>query len=168
MTYAKPWKSYEEQLDLLTSRGLGATDRHKALEYLRRIGYYRLSGYWFPFRERSGPLTLFNEKGGKPARPNKVETIALDEFKPGATFENAVRLYVFDKKLRILAMDALERIEIALRVDISHTLGKLDPFAYLRPDLFHESFSRDLNNGKGVTRQHEWLSKHAGLIRDSK
>ncbi len=168
MAYTKPWQSYEDQLDLLSSRGLAVTDRAKALECLQRIGYYRLSGYWFPFRERSGPLTLLDEKGRKPARPNKVETIALDDFKPGATFENAVRLYVFDKKLRLLAMDALERIEIALRVDVSHTLGELDPFAYLRPELFHESFSRDLNNGKGVTRHHEWLSKHARLITDSK
>lgn len=168
VTYTKPWQSYEEQLDLLISRGLAVTDRAKALECLQRIGYYRLSGYWFPFRERSGPLTLLHEKGRKPARPNKVETIALDNFKPGATFENAVRLYVFDKKLRLLAMDALERIEIALRVDVSHTLGELDPFAYLRPELFHESFSRDLNNGKGVTRHHAWLSKHARLITDSK
>ena len=168
MIYAKPWRSYEEQLDLLTSRSLTVTDHPKALEYLRRIGYYRLSGYWFPFRERSAPLTLLNEKGRKPAKPNKVETIALDDYKPGATFENAVRLYVFDKKLRLLAMDALERIEIALRVDISHTLGKLDPFAYLHPDLLHDSFSRELNNGRGITRHHEWLSKHARLINASK
>ena len=169
MTYNKPWKSYEEQLDLLISRGLAVTDRSKALEYLQRVGYYRLSGYWFPFRKRSGPLILLNEHGRKPSKQKcKETTIALDDFKAGATFENAVRLYVFDKKLRLLAMDALERIEIALRVDISHTLGKLDPFAYLRTDLFHDTYSRDLNNGKGVTRHHEWLSKHARLIRDSK
>lgn len=168
MVYAKPWQSYEEQLDLLMSRGLAVTDRSKALEYLQRIGYYRLSGYWFPFRERSGPLTLLDERGRKPARPNKVETVALDDFRPGATFENAVRLYVFDKQLRLLVMDALERIEIALRVDISHTLGKLDRFAYLDPALFHPEFSEKLHNSKGITRHHEWLGKHARLINDSK
>ena len=169
MAYSKPWRSYEEQLDMLISRGLAVTDRSKALEYLQRIGYYRLSGYWFPFRERSGPLILLDQHGRKPARKKcKETTIALDDFKPGATFENAVRLYVFDKKLRLLAMDALERIEIALRVDISHTLGKLDPFAYLRPEMFHDAFSREVNNGRGVTRQHEWLGKHARLINDSR
>ena len=168
MVYAKPWQSYEEQLDLLTSRGLAVTDHLKALEYLQRIGYYRLSGYWFPFRERSGPLTLLDERGRKPARPNKVETVALDDFRPGATFENAVRLYVFDKQLRLLVMDALERIEIALRVDVSHTLGQLDRFAYLDPALFHPEFSEKLHNSKGVTRHHEWLGKHARLINESK
>jgi abortive infection bacteriophage resistance protein len=168
MAYSKPWQSYEEQLDLLLSRGLQVTDRPMALEYLKRIGYYRLSGYWFPFRARSGPLVLLDDRGRKPSRPNKVETIALDSFEPGATFENAVKLYVFDKQLRLLAMDALERIEIALRVDISHTLGKLDRFAYLRPELFHPDFGHKLDKKKGVSGHHEWLSKHAQLISRSK
>ncbi|MCF7976440.1 MAG: Abi family protein [Chromatiaceae bacterium] len=118
MAYSKPWQSYSEQLDLLISRGLVVTDRPKALEYLQRIGYYRLSGYWFPFRERSGLLILLDEHGRKPVKKQRKETrIALDDFRPGATFEDAVKLYVFDKKLRMLVMDALERIEIALRVD---------------------------------------------------
>ncbi|WP_322629022.1 Abi family protein [Halothiobacillus sp.] len=168
MAYSKPWHSYEDQLNLLVSRGLAVTDRTKAMESLKRIGYYRLSGYLFPFRERSGPLVLLDERGRKPAKPSKVETLSLDGFRAGATFENAVNLYVFDKKLRLLAMDALERIEIALRVDISHTLGALDRFAYLRPELFHKAFSHELHNGKGVTQHHEWLGKHARLINESK
>lgn len=165
----KPWKSYEEQLDLLMSRGLAVTDRSRALDYLQRIGYYRLSGYWYPFRERSGPFIFLDQQGRKPAKKKRnVVRVALDQFRPGARFEDAVKLYVFDKRLRLLAMDALERIEIALRVDISHTLGEIDPVAYLRPELFHESFSRDLNNGKGLTRHHEWLGRHARLINESK
>lgn len=168
MAYSKPWHSYEDLLNLLVSRGLAVTDRTKAMESLKRIGYYRLSGYLFPFRERSGPLVSLNERGRKPIKPSKVETLSLDSFRAGATFENAVHLYVFDKKLRLLATDALERIEIALRVDISHTLGRLDRFAYLRPELFHPSFSRELHHGKGVTPHHEWLGKHARLINESK
>jgi len=168
MLYAKPWQSYEDQLRLLESRGLRVTDHPKALEYLKRIGYYRLSGYWFPFRERSGPVVLLDEQGRKPIKPNKVETLALDQFKSGATFENAVNLYVFDKRLRLLALDALERIEIALRVDISHTLGQLDRFAYLLPDLLHPDFSRKLDAKTGVSGHHDWLGKHAQLISRSK
>lgn len=168
-SYTKPWVSYEDQLDLLISRGLEVTDRQRALEYLKRIGYYRLSGYWFPFRERSGPFVLLGEQGRVPAKKQRKEVrVALDDFRPGATFENAVRLYVFDKKLRLLVLDALERIEIALRVDISHTLGALDRFAYLDPSLFHPEFSKKFHNGRGITNHHEWLSKHARLISDSK
>ncbi|MCK7471419.1 MAG: Abi family protein [Desulfomicrobium escambiense] len=75
---------------------------------------------------------------------------------------------MFDKRLRLLALDALERIEIALRVDISHTLGKLDTFAYLRPDFLHSDFSHTLDPKSGLSRHHDWLGKHAQLISRSK
>lgn len=167
MTYAKPWKKYAEQLDMLLARGMEVSNHALALDYLERIGYYRLSGYWFAFRERSGRLVVLNEHGGKPAQV-KTETLALDQFKAGASFQQAVDLYVFDKQLRLLTVDALERIEIALRVDIAHTLGKLDTFAYLKPELFHHEFSVKLDRETGVSRHHEWLGKHAQLIRRSR
>lgn len=167
MAYIKPWKSVEQQLDQLEARGLLLSDRDKALDYLKRIGYYRLSGYWFAFRDRSGPCCALDKP--RPNKPQaKGESIALDSFRPGASFQNAVDLYVFDKQLRLLVLDALERIEIALRVDVSHTLGQLDAFAYLKGDLFHSSFSQVLGKDSGLTRHHEWLGKHAQLISRSK
>lgn len=163
--YNKPWLSTEEQLEKLASRGMEITDKAKALDYLERIGYYRLSGYWFAFRERSEPCSVWPKpKVGKP----KTTRLPLDQFKPGTTFQNAVDLYVFDKRLRLLALDALERIEIGLRVDISHHLGEKDKFAYLKPELFHESFSVDVDTSNGLTRHHDWLTKHASLILRSK
>ena len=165
-TYPKPWKSYQEQLDQLIERGMIVTDNARALDYLERIGYYRLSGYWYPFRERVDICLLDPQTNAKPKKV-KVERLPLDEFKPGTTFQNAVDLYVFDKKLRLLVMDALERIEIALRVDISHGLGKHHKFAYLKPELFHESFSSKLDSKTGLTKHHGWLSKHAALINRS-
>ena len=167
MKYSKPWRSHDEQLNLLIERGMVVTDKRWALEQLDRIGYYRLSGYWHVLRERSGPLCLLDEHGKKSKR-GPADTLALDAFRTGATFQHAVDLYVFDKRLRLLVLDALERIEVALRVDVSHTLGKLDPFAYLKPDLFHEKFSVALDKRKGVTAHHEWLTKHARLIEHSK
>lgn len=149
MSYPKPWKSYDEQLAQLMVRGMQVTDRAKALDCLERIGYYRLSGYWYPFRQRRGRTVL-------------------DTFRADAFFQNAVDLYVFDKQLRLLALDALERIEVALRVDVSHTLGEIDRFAYLKPELFHESFSVTLDKRSGVTAYHVWLGKHAQLIARSK
>jgi len=150
MSYPKPWRSYAEQLDQLVKRGLQVTDRARALDHLERIGYYRLSGYWFAFRERSGPVVVLGDDGRKP-RKIKTETLALDQFKVGATFQNAVDLYIFDKQLRLLLTDALERIEVALRVDLAHTLGKLDKFAYLKPELFHEDFSVKLGQESGLS-----------------
>ena len=166
IAYTKEWKSFDEQLDQLISRGLIVTDRMKALECLERIGYYRLSGYWYAFRERTEVVWLAD--GAKKPKKIKMDKLALDEFKPNATYQQAVDLYVFDKQLSMLVMDALERIEIALRVDISHTLANIDKFAYLKADCFHEKFSKELDPKTGLTKHHEWLSKHAQLITRSK
>lgn len=129
--YPKPWHSYQQQLALLQSRGMAVSDPPKALDYLERIGYYRLSGYWFAFRERTELCCPLDPQSKKLSK-SKPTRLPLDTFKPGTTFQNAVDLYVFDKKLRLLTLDALERVEIALRVDISHVLGKHEKFAYLR------------------------------------
>lgn len=144
------------------------TDNAKALGYLERIGYYRLSGYWFAFRERTELCCPLDPQSGKKPGKVKPDRLPLDDFKPGTTFQNAVDLYVFDKKLRLLTLDALERIEIALRVDISHTLGRRHKFAYLRPEQFHASFAEKLDNQSGLTKHHLWLSKHAALINRSR
>jgi abortive infection bacteriophage resistance protein len=168
MSYDKPWKSYQDQLDQLIQRGLLVTDRAKALHYLERIGYYRLSGYWYPFRERSGVYCPLAASNGKKFKRGSTDRLVLDDFKAGASFENAVDLYVFDKKLRLLVMDALERIEIGLRVDISHSLGKKDPFAYLKPELFFEGFSTKLDETTGLSGHHQWLTKQATLISRSR
>lgn len=144
--YAKPWLDIDEQLRLLQQRGLTISDEAKARDYLERIGYYRLSGYWFAFRERSGELCVINPAAQGKHNHSKPGRLPLEQFKPGACFQNAVDLYVFDKKLRLLAMDALERIEISLRVDISHHLGAKHRFAYLQPALFHENFAIELGH----------------------
>lgn len=167
MAYSKPWQSYADQLDKLKSRGMVVSDEAMALDYLERIGYYRLSGYWYPMRTRSGQLSLLTSDFKKPARV-RTDTIALDPFKEGSTFKRAVDLYVFDKRLRLLALDALERIEVALRVDISHTLGKFSAFAYLQPKWFRPSFSEEIDPKTGLTELNVWLQKHAGLINRSK
>jgi len=46
----KRWLSFTDQLELLQARGLHVDDRAAALDYLERLGYYRLSGYWYPLR----------------------------------------------------------------------------------------------------------------------
>ncbi|MGB1091986.1 MAG: hypothetical protein ACPGYX_07675 [Oceanobacter sp.] len=50
MTYSRPWLSFADQLAQLKSRGMRVTDDAAALSYLERIGYYRLSAYWYPYR----------------------------------------------------------------------------------------------------------------------
>lgn len=163
--YPKPWMSFNDQLDQLIKRGMTITDRALALEYLSRVGYYRLSGYWYAFRERNDVVLL---DGGKKPSIVKVTRELTDDFKSGATFQNAVDLYVFDKQLRLLVMDALERIEVGLRVDISHSLGALDPFAYTQAGLLHGDFSGKIIAKTGISRHQDWLVRHDQLISRSK
>lgn len=105
----KRWLSFEDQLRQLEARGLAVDDSAAALDYLERLGYYRMSGYWYPLRKIDEAAS---QAQGKPVRQ--------DVFMGDSRFEHVVQLYVFDKKLRLLAMDALERIEMAVRVDVAH------------------------------------------------
>ena len=122
----KPWLSFADQLQQLQDRGLQVDKPAAALDYLERLGYYRLSGYWYPLRAIDPVASMVQGKA-----------VRLDSFAPGCRFEDVVRLYVFDKKLRLLALDALERIEMAVRVDVAHLLGQRDPRAHENPACLH-------------------------------
>lgn len=137
----KLWKSYDEQLEILKSRGLQIDDEKNALGYLRSIGYYRLSGYFYSFRQFD------------PQNPNS----RLDRFITDTRFGDVKSLYMFDKKLRQLALDALERIEVALRVNIAHTLGQYDPLSYKDNKYFTPGFNHT-----------EWLNRHDNLVEREK
>lgn len=113
--YNKPHLTFKQQLELLKSRGLEVTNDNKALEYLDRLSYYRLSGYWYPCRK----LLHSIKQKTKSIRPRRS-----DKFLPNSRFQDVVELYVFDKKLRLLILDSIERIEVAFRVDIAYLLGE--------------------------------------------
>ena len=109
--YAKQPKSNEELVALLQSRGLTA-DAAKLLRILETVGYYRFTGYLYPFKT-----------------PNS------NTFRPNTTLETAWNIYMFDRHLRLTTMDALARIEIAVRAITTrcHTDFIDDPFAYVNP-----------------------------------
>jgi len=107
--YTKPPLTYIEQANLLLSRGLIA-DKNDLIKKLKAVSYYRLSGYWHPFRN-----------------PN-------DTFKPGTTLEEIWKRYTFDRQLRLLVIDAIERVEVSVRTQMvyrhSHQYGA---FGYTNP-----------------------------------
>lgn len=114
MKYGKLPLLYQEQLDLLISRNLTCNDQKRALEWLRRIGYYRLSAYYIPFRVPGS-----------------------DQFQPGTTFDQIVDLYKFDSNLRLLVMQAIDRIEVAFRAILTYHLAHdLGTYAYANPANF--------------------------------
>ncbi len=129
--YGKLALSYADQVQLLVDRGLHVPDRAVAEEVLARIGYYRLSGYWHLFKQ------------------------ADNRFETGAAFSQAVDFYEFDRRLRLLVMDAIERVEIHLRTAITYTLGHdLGPFAH---EDTH-SFRHDFGDRNGHITHASWLA----------
>lgn len=157
--YRRPWKSFEEQLQLQKSRGLRVEDEQSALVWLRRVGYYRLSAYWYPFR-------VFRLEQDK--ETGMIRSVRTDEFVPDTTFCDAVKLYVFDRKLRVLLADALGRIEVSLRVEAAYRLGNVDTFAHLHENNFHPKFRKKTNRRTGQTVFKTWQQCHRGLVERSK
>jgi len=142
--YSKPFLSVEEQIQRLKSRGLEITDEATAAAILQRTGYYRLSAYWFPFRQASSAQNHLQE----------------ERFIPGSCFQDAVALYVYDKKLRLLLLDAIERIEISVRVSIAHHLGQIDTFAYENTLLLRNEFTKPVNTQTTKPNHLAWLNKY--------
>lgn len=121
--YAKPARSCADQLALLQARGMHIADRPAAEALLAHISYYRLSAYWYPFRRRDtcGEVT--------------------NQFEPGTSFDAVLELYEFDRALRLLVMDGLERVEVAVRTCVTHRLGMVyGPFGHENANNFHERF----------------------------
>lgn len=159
MAYNRPWKSFSDQLQLLKDRGMVVTDDVAALNYLERIGYYRLTAYWYSFRQfqvAQDPVT------------KQLSTVRTDQFETKTQFVDAVELYLFDKKLRLLVMDALERIEIGLRVDIAYLLGQRNTFAHLDATALHPTFAGKVDKRSGKTTFDIWQDKYKGLLDRSK
>jgi abortive infection bacteriophage resistance protein len=112
--YRKPATTYAEQIALLKSRGMTIADEQAAAFYLQHISYYRLGAYWLPFEANH----------------------ATHQFQAGTTFENVLRLYNFDRELRLLVLDAIERVEVSARAQWAHQLGHTyGAHAHLNPSL---------------------------------
>lgn len=140
--FTKQFLTIDDQIRLLKQRGMQISDETLAKRCLGRTGYYRLSAYWYPFRSFQG--------GSPPTGPSS--TLArTDIFVSGTTFEEVFQFYVFDKKLRVLVMDGLERIEIAMRAFICDLLGARDQYAHRNP--------AELDSGFVQRRHADWLAK---------
>lgn len=103
---------------MLLSQGLIA-DKQELVMRIENIGFYRLNAYARPFRQ--------------------VDAVGnvLSVFVAGTSLEKLWSLYRFDRNLRFLFLDAIERIEVALRSQLAylHTLA-YGPYSYASPDYF--------------------------------
>ena len=97
MKYTKLPISIPDQISKLKQRGLSFADEPKAAHYLSNISFYRLRAYTYPFQDNNDANHPFIKK---------------------VSFEDIIRLYVFDRQLRLLLFNAIEKIEIAFRTQI--------------------------------------------------
>jgi abortive infection bacteriophage resistance protein len=113
--FNKPPFTYQQQLEQLQERGLQIPNIEKATHLLESISYYRLSGYWYP---------LLADK------ENHV-------FKETASFDVAFDLYCFDRELRVLIIQELEKIEVSIRAKMIYLLSHQNgAFWYQDANLF--------------------------------
>lgn len=136
MKYEKQWASIDEQVELLVkNKGLEVDDTDELRQSLLRIGYYRLSAYWFPYK-------TLNAEG---------QTV----FREGTNFNEVMRAYKFDRDLRLVMFSAIADIEIYFRSRLSYLAAEEDgSFG------FPESTKARLNREYSAAKKSEQFIKH--------
>jgi abortive infection bacteriophage resistance protein len=139
-TSESPFPLLPDQIEILQQQGLIINNADETNHYLTHVGFYRLAGYW-----------QFLQK-------NRM-------FVPGTKFRHVVDLYNFDRELRLLLLDAFERIEISFRaILINQMCAAYGPYWYADASLFFseekmndvlETINRELDRSEeGFIKQH--------------
>jgi abortive infection bacteriophage resistance protein len=140
--FPKPATTHVQQVALLQQRGMVIDDPVQAGFYLQHLNYYRLSAYWLPFEADHASHT----------------------FRPGTRWEDVLNLYVFDRELRLLALDAIERMEVSVRSQWAYQLAhRHGPHAHLDVTLAFSAQHWQTNLDKlrdEVDRSDETFIKH--------
>jgi abortive infection bacteriophage resistance protein len=111
----KPAYSIADQIKLLKSRGMLFRDESLAALILKNISYYRLKGYWWDMQAE------------------KVSHL----FNPNTFFEDIIDRYNFDRQLRLILFDSIERIEVAIRTKMIYHISLVyGSLWYLNTELF--------------------------------
>lgn len=147
----KVFKTYDEQIALLRSRGMRIDDEEYARAVLEQVNYYRLSGYWYSLRRMSE---------NSPGRS--------DDFVDGTMFEHVTALYDFDERLRSQVFQVVSTIELALRAMLGHELGRVDPHIHLRSDLLGSLARAPQSADEPSADYNRWLSRYRKELRDSR
>lgn len=142
ISYNKSHLSIEDQIAQLQSRGMQFSDVANAEHYLSHMNYYRLTAYWLPYEENH----------------------ATHRFRADTFFEEVLKYYVFDRELRLLILDAIERVEVSVRTQMAHTLSNAyGAHPHMKPVIFHcpVKYAQNLNKLKNeFDRSNETFSDH--------
>ena len=154
MQFNKPPLAVSAQITLLKARGMVFADDARATRVLQHINYYRLRAYWLPFE-----------------LPEAARPIGLEHaFRSGTDFDHVVALYVFDRRLRVLLLEAIERVEIAIRTHWAQVMAeRYGAHAYMEASAFKDqniyanclrSLDDELSRSKETFVQH-YRAKYA-------
>ncbi|GBG39419.1 Abi family protein [Mycobacterium montefiorense] len=143
--------SVGQQVERLAKHGLEVGDTAHADRVLGSIGYYRLTGYLYPFRTSE---EYFDEDG-------RTRIRVLSDFQPGTALMHAEKIIDFDRRLRILVLDGLEHVEVAARMRIGYVVGRASPFAYEDPTYFTHTFTADGTDVRAPSpsKHVQWLQR---------
>lgn len=129
MDYTKRPLTLQEQVDRLHNRGLFIDDEQLAKEYLSNISYYRLRAYTYPFQD------------------NVNQTADHRFLRSDIHFSDIIDLYRFDRRLRSVMFNAIEKIEVAVRTKIVQVYAEItgDSHWFCDRDLYKHQLKRDRN-----------------------
>jgi len=145
-SYKKETLSIDELLEKLRGRGLNINDEASAKTALTFIGYYRLSGYFIPYYKHTDDRI--------------PELIEPKEFKENIYFQNILDLYDFDRKIRLIILEQIQRVEIGLRTCLSeHMSKKYGCHWFMNLTIFdneydYEGFFNQISSAKETFIQH--------------
>lgn len=150
--YSKIAEPYPKTLHRLWNKGLIIDSRGDAENALKTIGYYRLLIYMRHFQSNAAPRN----------------------FLPRSKFSSIVALYNFDREIRLLTLNAIEKLEVALRTAIINPLAELHtPHWYLDAthfddDIkFHGAMGKIIQGAgvrKGLALTHYFDKYHAPVL----
>ncbi|MBT0902458.1 Abi family protein [Streptococcus lutetiensis] len=139
----KKSKTVEEQLQILEKRGLVIENRDRAIEILRNVNYYTLTGYLFPFKQG-------------------------EKYQNGTSMNLAIKLYHFDNEIRNILMALMVEAEEKLKTRIAYNIAIAhpgDPLIYTDINYFksandHSRFMADFQNNVRNNREVPFVKHH--------
>ncbi|WP_265503408.1 Abi family protein [Mycoplasma mycoides] len=132
MKRSKEFKTFEEQIEILKSRGLIIKDEQKAIEILKQENYYNIvNGYKDLFLKK-----ILNDKE--------------DVFIENTTFDELYSLFLFDRELRSILLKYILIFERDFKTTIAYNFSKkynkdnrID--SYLYPENYRDNYVEVLN-----------------------
>ncbi|MBY7704565.1 Abi family protein [Vibrio harveyi] len=131
MSLTKEFKTFEQQIEILKSRGLVIEDNQQVIEILKQENYYNIiNGY--------KDLFLNDNKNNKEC------------FKNGTTFDEIYSLFLFDRELRSIILKYILLFERDFKTIMSYNFSqkynienRVD--SYLYPQNYREDYVDVLN-----------------------